>query len=447
MKHYLFVIICLFSFISTYPQETEIKKATSLIENGCYLDAAKILRPLAEGGNSQAQYLAARLFVEGKGVIKSIEQAEKFYQLAAYNGHNNAAIELCDLYDSNNQPQKASQLLVDLCNKNTDRENSLLGFYLGYYYYTGHGNMNINKLLGWGMMFRSKHHLNDEGSAIFNKLKDDFYHHLLQTTEPDLLCQYLGYYYWKYMSKPEWAANYLDDLAIMLKKLPYEKQIEHFKVWEKNRLISEYKDAAAVVLGILYAEGIGCTRDMTKAKNCYSVIDNETYSILYNNLYEHMNTGNEGHLNIKDFPNFTSIIHTDYVERKERMTYDTKKNNIQAKCTVPQTKAEFWNASWNNGTLKVTFNIYNKAMNQSRITVLDGGTCKDIKGNYKNGDAKIATSNTYILPKGENTFLTVKFKNMPPSGELEYVKVTMKCQYGKGTISASNLVWDVKYQH
>ena len=54
-----------------------VNYAKSLIKEGKYLEAAKQLRPLADGGNAEAQYMAAKLFFEGKGVTKNVNQGIK----------------------------------------------------------------------------------------------------------------------------------------------------------------------------------------------------------------------------------------------------------------------------------------------------------------------------------------------------------------------------------
>lgn len=52
-------------------QNYQISRAQSLIENEEYKEAAMLLRPLAENGNAEAQYMVSKLFAEGNGVIKS----------------------------------------------------------------------------------------------------------------------------------------------------------------------------------------------------------------------------------------------------------------------------------------------------------------------------------------------------------------------------------------
>ena len=446
MKSFLLLILCVCSVISVYSQETDIRKAKLLIENGQYLEAAKLLRPLAENGNPQAQYLAAGLFMEGKGVIKSMEQAEKYYLLAANSGLDVSIVKLCDIYDGSNRPEKAAQLLVELCEKYKELESSAIGFRLGRYYFTGHGDLDSNKLLGWGMMYRNKHNLGDNGILLLDKLKNEFYSHLIETKEPELLCQYFGYYYWKYMSKPEWTANYLDDVVKKIKKLPLDKQIEHFNVWEKNRLSSEYKDAAAVVLGMMCSEGVGCTQDIEKAKDYYSIISDETCELLYNNLYKYMDNGHDGHLNVNEFPYFIQVVNDDKKDRMEKSAFEARKANVKAHCTVPQINAQFKDAIWDNGTLNINFVITNNAVNSNKISITDTPNGIDANGKRIYGIAKL-WGFTNTLAKNEEGYVIVIFENMPSSGKLNSISFSVQNQYGDGFINAGNVEWNTKYQN
>lgn len=60
--------------------------AKQYYNQGRYLDAAKQLRPLADGGNADAQLMAAELFFEGKGVAKSDAQGVKYATMAVNKG-------------------------------------------------------------------------------------------------------------------------------------------------------------------------------------------------------------------------------------------------------------------------------------------------------------------------------------------------------------------------
>ena len=81
---------------ATFAQEFQINRAKYLIENGDYKQAAIILRPLADKGNAEAQYMASQLFAEGKGVVKSAQQAERYLRLSAQNGYAPAMEDYSD---------------------------------------------------------------------------------------------------------------------------------------------------------------------------------------------------------------------------------------------------------------------------------------------------------------------------------------------------------------
>lgn len=106
-------IICLLLMvigtIGLYAQS--VSYAQSLINQGRYLDAAKQLRPLADGGNAEAQYLASYLFFHGKGVTKNEQQGVKYATLAANQGNEDAVVLMADYYSGNGNNEKAYQLL------------------------------------------------------------------------------------------------------------------------------------------------------------------------------------------------------------------------------------------------------------------------------------------------------------------------------------------------
>lgn len=88
IKYFFVVAVFLLSAINAQGQS--LNRAKYLIDQGYYLDAAKQLRPLADGGNAEAQYLAATLFFDGKGVNASPQQGRKYASMAAEQGHEQA---------------------------------------------------------------------------------------------------------------------------------------------------------------------------------------------------------------------------------------------------------------------------------------------------------------------------------------------------------------------
>ena len=77
-----------------------VSYAKSLIEQGRYLDAAKQLRPMADGGNAEAQYLAAICFFHGDGpqFKKNAAQGIKYATMSANQGNEDAILLLARHY-------------------------------------------------------------------------------------------------------------------------------------------------------------------------------------------------------------------------------------------------------------------------------------------------------------------------------------------------------------
>ena len=68
------------------------------------------MRPLADGGNAEAQALAAKMFFMGQDVTKNDAQGVKYATQAANQGNEDAIILLADHYWSSN-PKKAFETL------------------------------------------------------------------------------------------------------------------------------------------------------------------------------------------------------------------------------------------------------------------------------------------------------------------------------------------------
>lgn len=84
----------------------------SQIAQGEYLNAAKMLRPLAESGNAEAQCMAAELFFKGKGVNKDANQGVKYATLSANQGNGQAVLLLYYYYhDTKDELVRAFNIL------------------------------------------------------------------------------------------------------------------------------------------------------------------------------------------------------------------------------------------------------------------------------------------------------------------------------------------------
>lgn len=133
----------------------QLYRAEQLIEEGKYLEAAKLLRPLADGDNAEAQYLAAKLFFEGKGVNQNDEQGIKYATMAANQGHAKALYLLACYFEDHGRQSEEFSLLSKFYNNYQSRaENCEASAMLGACYYYGRG-VSVDKLKGVRLMKES----------------------------------------------------------------------------------------------------------------------------------------------------------------------------------------------------------------------------------------------------------------------------------------------------
>lgn len=190
MKRSLFVLVLLWT-LSLYMCAQSVNYAKSLINQGKYLDAAKLLRPLADGGNAEAQYLEATLFFDGKGVAKNEENGIKYATLSANQRYEKGILLLVDYYEKVNE-QKYIQTIEKYLKPveyATDVNDKLI-CRLGYALVRGYGTIkDIDK--GWEMIRSSAWHL------VFieeRKIESDYYNYRAKKNgynDMEAFCDYL----------------------------------------------------------------------------------------------------------------------------------------------------------------------------------------------------------------------------------------------------------------
>ena len=127
MKNRIIVFALFLSLgICLYAQQGNLNRAKELINQGKYLDGAKLLRPLADGGNAEAQELAAWLFFSGQGVTANNEQGVKYATKAAEQGRSWAVSMLIIYYNSNSQTEKAIEVFGKYVSKYPEMGEELI---------------------------------------------------------------------------------------------------------------------------------------------------------------------------------------------------------------------------------------------------------------------------------------------------------------------------------
>ncbi len=86
MKRWLFCLIFALSLYCGFVKADTFGDAGAAYVKGDFAQVIILLRPLAEKGNSEAQYKLGVMYEEGKGVVQDYEEASKWYRLSAEQG-------------------------------------------------------------------------------------------------------------------------------------------------------------------------------------------------------------------------------------------------------------------------------------------------------------------------------------------------------------------------
>ena len=97
MKRYLPVFLLLILVVST-PADADYNQGIEAIRRGDFKTAHEELLPLAEKGNSVAQYIIGAMYQNGDGVPQDYKTAAKWFRRAADQGHITAQNDLGTLY-------------------------------------------------------------------------------------------------------------------------------------------------------------------------------------------------------------------------------------------------------------------------------------------------------------------------------------------------------------
>lgn len=146
----LFLALVLFG-AGAVSAQSSMWMAKEYIKEGNYQAAARKLQPLADGGDAEAQYLAAKLFLEGKfNTAKAEEQGVKYARMAANQGYEDAITLLADHYEGT-KPEMEFQILKQYVEPNADLRQGTLGERLAHCYLFGTGT-DKDEARGWQIL-------------------------------------------------------------------------------------------------------------------------------------------------------------------------------------------------------------------------------------------------------------------------------------------------------
>lgn len=101
--------------------------------------AAMLLRPIAQGGDAQAQTYMGILYERGKGVPKDYAESAKWYRLAAVQGKADAQKHLADMYRKGNGVSQDFAQAVIWYTKAAEQGVQAAQYNLGQLYANGEG--------------------------------------------------------------------------------------------------------------------------------------------------------------------------------------------------------------------------------------------------------------------------------------------------------------------
>jgi len=217
MKRIRFIcLLSLLCLVNSMTYSQSMSWVNYYMEQGDYLNAAKELRPLADGGNAEAQLLAAKLFFEGKGVMQSDAQGVNYATMAADQG-NVEGIELLlnHLYKIENPDTYATA--KKYADKFPDIKKGVVGVIMAKCLLEGACKTQVDEDLGWKIM---------EGNDSFQESLDD-----LEFADK----------YWSYKVKSNNKAS-ADDLAEYYYQADLREELSRLQSY----LLKKYSTTSAV---------------------------------------------------------------------------------------------------------------------------------------------------------------------------------------------------------
>ena len=131
--------LALLSICPASPALADFKKGMAAYEAGDYTTALKEWRPLAEKGNTDAQYGLGLIYDSGKGVPQDHTEAARWYRKAAEQGLSSAQSNLGVLYARGEGITQDYAEAAQWYRRAAEQEYAMAQFNLGVLYEKGQG--------------------------------------------------------------------------------------------------------------------------------------------------------------------------------------------------------------------------------------------------------------------------------------------------------------------
>lgn len=459
-----FVILLAVAMFATaiFAQSYEINRARYLIESGDYKQAAITLRPLADKGNAEAQYLASKLFAEGKGVMKSPQQAERYLRLSAQHGYTPAMEDYSDAAYEKKDYVTAYKWMKAANDKETTPYRA---FCIGLYNYRGQG-VESDKTYGWELMYANQESVKWRNELV-EEYHKEFYQYLIDSNldNPQNMRINLETVYAEKLGKVEWVDEATDYLFEKLATLPYQQQNAHLKVWQSK--FGTY--LTVYIYAMLNEKGIGTkashatayyyasmlyTRDLKpypcmkkgvesivfgyrvgqRVLDSYNVISVIDDKVKIDRTYDGLDT-----FTPRQLAGMEAALHL------KKNEHEKKKKNIKVASSAPQINVLGASTSYTGGKLVVTLQVKLKAMNKCSFNTsypsLVTSTGKRISGYTKVIGLKSIGSMSNLLMPDTIAYVELHFSGLSANDEIKTASCTVKTNYGTGLIVAKDFAY------
>ena len=467
MKRLLLLSMALCVLMSfAHAQSYQTRQARTLIEQEKYAEAARMLRPLADSGDAEAQYLAAGLFFNGNGVIKSETQGMKYLVMAAEQYHIGATFQYVMKSVKTTEPEKLVAVIDDCLKNNPDASKSQLVYCLYL--------LSDDKERGWTLIANSA--TDKDGDcmmsrkdviSLLEKEHEAFYKFLIdkyinspQTLKDKLLDEYL-----RSASRDlgfQWAHESMEYILEKIKTCDPLTQKEHYGVWRKG-MFRLFKTICAV----MNYEGIGVKRNLSAARTTaldIKSIGNADFPWIKEMTEKILDTYEPGlvvanNITVKDVYGDTVLVNngsgdmavlasdlTDTIldMKRQAIELEEKKNNVRALSTrqriIVDPKPRI---TYRYGDLEIMFVVKTDSPNNVRFGVTGAGCTNETRYDDVTYDVigLVRRGSLLVIPPNKSIYVKVKIEGVPRTGSFNQVAVAFSSDYGNGHLLINDLVW------
>ena len=244
--------ICLFTVLCFFAQRAQSQSMSTVkyyLGQENYTDAAKALRPLADGGNAEAQLLAAKLFFEGKGVMQSDDQGINYATMAANQGNVESIELLVNHYYRTNNP-KTYATAKKYSDKYPELNKGNIGLIMAKCLRDGMCETPINETLGWNLFEN-----NDSFETFLNDMEfaGRYWSFKAKSNNKESV-EELAEYLYQTGKKDDYkkVESYLNRLYDTIESL--EEKAKSGNVWAMSQLALQYYNGNQKLLAMEWAQ-------------------------------------------------------------------------------------------------------------------------------------------------------------------------------------------------